>query len=90
MKKVPRWDCDDCGRPLTGTDRHWTHVTYGGLLVEHFCEACMLGQVNDYAERTIMGMLDGQVEVRVNGQAFRVVGARVVGEEAVKPERSEP
>jgi hypothetical protein len=61
--------CTDCGDEIGPTDRHWQHHKNGGLIVDLFCEDCMLAQVSAYAERTIAGMLDGQVKVRVIGQA---------------------
>jgi hypothetical protein len=61
--------CTDCGEPIGPTDRRWEHHTNGGLRVEYFCEECMLAQVNDYTERTIAGMLDGKVGVKVIGKA---------------------
>lgn len=90
MKRVQARVCDDCGSAIGPTDRRWDHVTRGGLRVESYCEQCMLGQVSDYARRTIMGMLNGELELRINGEPADVIGARVVTREAVKPERSEP
>jgi hypothetical protein len=68
---------------MVRTEPHWTHVTKGGLLVERYCDDCMLGQVEDFASRTIAGMLDGRVKVIVNGRS-------VDAPSEVNPERSEP
>lgn len=86
MAKIPLLKCGDCKRELSPTERRWEHHTKGGLRIESFCEECMRGQVNDYVQRTIMGMLDGQVEVRINDEAIRVVGAKVVGGARSEPE----
>jgi len=83
MKSVLWRVCTDCGDEIGPTDRRWEHHTYGGLKVECFCEECMLAQVSGYAERTIAGMLDGQVKVRVIGQAATDVAPST-------DERSEP
>jgi hypothetical protein len=83
MARVQLRECGDCERTIGPTERRWDHVTQGGLKIRSFCEECMLEQVSDYAARTIHGMLDGVVKVRVIGQ---------VAEDGAPstPERSEP
>lgn len=90
MKRVTAFDCDDCHRAMSPTERRWEHHTNGGLRVERFCEACMLDQVNGYAERTIAGMFNGDVQAVINGEPVVVVGAKVRGRPASEAERSEP
>ena len=90
MAKIPFLKCDDCQRELSPTERRWEHHTNGGLRIESFCEDCMLDQVNGYAERTILGMLDGEVDVLINGRPVQIRGARVHGAPASQAERSEP
>jgi hypothetical protein len=83
MKSVLWRRCSDCDAEIGPTERRWDHITLGGLKLESFCEECMMAQVNDYAQRTIAGMLDGRVQVRVNGRPVKDPAPST-------PERSEP
>lgn len=83
MSKPIRRICKNCDRELFPTERHWQHHQLGGVIIDFYCEDCMLAEVNSYAERTIMGMLDGSVPT--------VIKAKVYGKPSeVKGEGTEP
>lgn len=79
MNKIPFLKCGDCDRQLDPLEERWEHHEKRGRRIKSYCPDCMYRQVASYAERTIVGMLEGSVPV--------VVRAVVYGKPSeVKPE----